>query len=328
MARVLVAKPRAAVWPVRYCEQQGFGCSCRRMPVKKVQQSVPVGTDSVVEPPTRPPSPWVPPERIRPTPPEPPPGFAEDPLEYPCDDELPIATNPFHFEWMMTCHRTLQHRYRGRRDLYLGCDMLVYYERGNREAAVAPDVFVSFGVPPRNQLSYFVWLEGKPPDAVWEFGAPLTVKGDAGEKKETYRRMGVWEYWLVDPVGGYHDPRVQGFQLVDGAYEQMPWEDGPDGMVAVWSPLLQLEQRFAEGRLRFWDRETAQYLELPEEESARLLLEERKGRLEAERGLLEERKGRLEERKARQRAEQDLEAEKRARNAPEARIAELEGRSE
>ena len=37
---------------------------------------------------------------------------------------------------------------------------------------------------------------------VWEVGAPLTVKGDAAQKKETYRRMGVREYWLADPVGG------------------------------------------------------------------------------------------------------------------------------
>jgi len=274
-----------------------------------------------------------------------------------------MATNPFHLQWMMRCYLELQHRYRGRRDLYLGCDMLVYYEQGNNRASVAPDVFVSFGVPAGHRASYFVWRDGKPPDVVWEFGSPSTAKGDAGEKKEKYRRMGVREYWLVDPVGGYHDPRVQGFQLVDGAYEQMPWEDGPDGMVAVWSPLLQLEQRFADGRLRFWDRETTRYLELPEEESDRLRLDERKGRLEAERGQLDERKGRLEaergqleerkgrleaergqleerkgrleaergqleERKARQRAEQDLEAEKRARKALEARIAELEGQSE
>ena len=62
--------------------------------------------------------------------------------------------------------------------------------------------------------------------------------------------MGVREYWLVDPVGGYHDPQVQGFQLVDGAYEQLPSEEGSEGMVAVWSPLLQLELRFADGQLR------------------------------------------------------------------------------
>ena len=111
----------------------------------------------------------------------------------------------------------------------------------------------SLGVPPRERPSYFVWQEGEPLDVVWEFGV-LTVKGGAGKKKETYRGMGVREYWLVDPVDGYHDPRLQGFQLLDGAYERLPWKEGSDGMVTVWSPLLQLKLRFANRQLRFWDR--------------------------------------------------------------------------
>jgi len=80
-------------------------------------------------------------------------------------------------------------------------------------------------VPPREQPSYFAWQEGKPLDVVSEFGAPLTIRGHAGQKKETYRGMGVREYWLVDPVGGVYDPRLQGFQLVDGVYEPMPCEE-------------------------------------------------------------------------------------------------------
>ena len=128
----------------------------------------------------------------------------------------------------------------------------------------------------RPASSYVVRREGNPPDVVWEFASLSTVRKEAGEKKEKYRQMGVREYWLVDPAGGYHDPQVQGFQLVDGAYEQLPSEEGPEGMVAVWSPLLQLELRFADGQPRFWDREKAQYVELPEEERDRLRLKERR----------------------------------------------------
>ena len=186
-----------------------------------------------------------------------------------------MSTNPDHLEWMIRCHRMLNHRFRGRPGLFVGCDMLIYYEPGNNKAAVAPDVFVSFGVPQHNQPSYFGWLEGKPPEVVWEFGAPSTVQGDAGKKKETYRRMGVREFWLVDPVGGVYDPRVQGFELVDGAYQQISCEEGPDGFAAVWSPVLHLELRFAHGRLRFWDRETARYRQLPEEAEAQIERDER-----------------------------------------------------
>ena len=238
------------------------------------------------------------------------PWIAEDPVECPSEDGLPMATNPTHSQWAGACSRTRKHNFRGRIDLYFGVDMLVYYERGNRKAAVAPDVFLSFGVPPGERASYSVWEEGKPPDVVWEFASPSTVKEDTGKKKNKFRRMGVQEYWLVDPVGGYHDPRVQGFQLLDGAYERMPWENGSDGLVAVWSPLVRLEVRFADGQRWFWDRKTAQYLELPEAEDEARLASKERARQEAE-----------------ARAEstaQALKAEQRARKVLEARIAEFE----
>ena len=177
-----------------------------------------------------------------------------------------MPTDLDHYAWSMVCYRMLKHRFRGCRDLLIACDMLVHYERGNNKAAVAPDVFVSFGVPPGPRSSYFVQREGKPPDVVLEFASPSTVRKDAGIKKEKYRQMGVREYWLVDE-----------------AYEQLRSEECPEGMVAVWGPLLQLEVRFADGQLRFWDREKALYVELPEEESDRLRLKERRGRLEEQR---------------------------------------------
>ena len=231
-----------------------------------------------------------------------------------------MATNVDHFDWSMVCYRMLKHRFRGRRKLLIAYDMLVIYRRGEDAVSLAPDVLVSFGVPPGPRASYSVRGEGKPPDVVLEFASPSTVKADAGKKKEKYRRMGVREYWLVDPVGGYHDPRVQGFQLVDGVYERLPWKEGSDGMVAVWSPVLQLEVRFADGWLRFWDREKARYVELPEEEKERL---QRGAEARAEK-----------EAEARQRAEartrsaeRALEAEKRARKALEESIAQSEAAS-
>ena len=198
------------------------------MPVEMVRKRVPAGAVPVAEPPPHLPVP------------------AEDPVEDPSGDGLPMATNLDQYAWLMVCYRILKYHFRACRDLLIACDMLVFYKWGEDEISLAPDVFVSFGVPPGPRSSYFVRREGKPTDVVLEFASPSTVRKDAGEKKEKYRQMGVREYWLVDPVGGYHDPQVQGFQLVDAAYEQLPSEEGSEGMVAVWSPLLQLELRFAD----------------------------------------------------------------------------------
>jgi len=245
-----------------------------------------------------------------------------------------MATNVDHFDWSMVCYRMLKHRFRGRRKLLIACDMLVNYRRGEDRIALAPDVLVSFGVPPGPRASYSVRGEGKPPDVVLEFASPSTVKADAGKKKEKYRRMGVREYWLVDPAGGYHDPRVQGFQLVDGVYERLPWKEGSDGMVAVWSPVLQLEVRFVDGWLRFWDRKKARYVELPEEEKERLQRgaeawaeKEAEARQRAEARLEKEAEARQRAEARTRSAERALEAEKRARKALEESIAQSEAES-
>ncbi len=309
------------------------------MPVKKVQQSVPAG--AVAPQPVRPPPPWVPPR------PAPPPVPAEDSVEYPSEDGIPMASSFKHALWMIACFRMLMHWFRGQLDVFVGIDLLVYYERGKKKASVAPDVFVSFGVPKRALPSYKVWEAGKPPDVVWEFGSQSTVKGDAGEKKEKYRRMGVREYWLVDLDGEYHNRPLKGFELVDGKYVEMPWEERPDGTLAVWSPALQLEQHCTEGQLRFWDPKTEEYLELPEEQAesraereAQARKQEAQARKQAESRADSEAQARREadrareqaesradsEALARRRADQGREEEIRKRKAVEARLAELEAR--
>ena len=286
---------------VRYSERRGRRRSGSRMSVKKVQQSVPTG--AIAPSPVRPPPPWVP---LPPPSPEP----AEDAVEYPCEDGIPMATSDKHARKMIACYRMLVHWFRGRMNMYIGIDLLVYYVRGDNTASVAPEVFVSLGVPNWSRPTYKVWEEGKPPEVVWEFGPPSSIKGDAGEKKEKYRRMGVREYWLVDPEGEYHDRCLQGFELVDGEYVELPREERPDGTVAVWSPVLQLEQQVTEGQLRFWDRKAEKYLELPEEEEERLRLGERRAREEAEARAANEAQAR--------------EAAMRKTRALEARLAELQ----
>ena len=293
------------------------------MAVKKVEQSVPTG--GVAPPPVRPPPLWVPPC--------PPPVPPEDPVEYPSEDGIPMAASLKHARWMMAGFRVLEHWFRGPLDVFVGIDMLVYYAQGDNSRSVAPDVFVSFGVEQRDLPCYKVWEEGKPPDVVWEFGSRSTAKEDAREKKEKYRRMGVREYWLVDVDGKYHDRRVQGFELVNGEYVELPWDEGPDGTVTVWSPALQLEQRFIDGQLRFWDRKTEKYLELPEEEErgAREQAESRaeseaRGRREAESRAESEAQARRESDQAREQAESRAESEARARMEAESR-AESEARA-
>ena len=296
------------------------------MPVKKVLQSVPTG--AVAPQPVRPPQPWLPPRMVPTAVP------AKDPVEYPSEDGIPMATSDTHALRMIECYRMLAHWFLGRLDIYISFDLLVYYVQGDNTASVAPDVFVSFGVPNRARPNYKVWEEGKPPDVVWEFGPPTSIKGDAREKKKKYRRMGVREYWLVDPDGEYHDRRVHGFELVNGEYVELPWEERPDGTVTVWSPVLQLEQRCMDGQLRFWDRKTEKDLKLPEEEAESPAESEAQARRESDRAReqaesradREARARREAESRADREAQARKEAESRAETEAQARKAEMQKR--
>ena len=207
--------------------------------------------------------------------------------------------------------------------MYIGMDMLVYDKRGDRTSCLAPNVFVTFDVAKPVGRSYKIWLVGKPPDIVWEFASASTAKEDAGTKKQRYRGWGVPEYWLYDPQGGLHKPRLQGFRLVKGRYRRLPEERRSDSLLVVTSPLLGLELHSSERGLRFWDPEAGDYLRTGGESEKERLVEQ------AEK--LEERAGRLEEREKRLQLEIRLEAEAQARResedratAAEARAAELE----
>ena len=306
------------------------------MPVKSIQQSVPQSTAPVGQPPVQPPSPVVQPPLVPlprreaivpPAPPE------RDEVEYPCEDGLPMASSPEQEAVMVDTRHVLLNYFASRPNVYLGMDLLVFDKQGDNTSCLAPDVFVTFDVRRKVEKSYRIWLVGKPPDVVWEFGSDSTWKGDAKEKKARYRKWGVSEYWLYDPQGGLHNPRLQGFQLVKGRYRRLPAERRSEGLLVVKSPLLGLEHHFDGQRLRFWDPVAKEYLKTGREsEKGRLKAEageerERQGRLEERQGRLEERKGRLKaeageerERKGRLEAEAGQERERQGRLEAEAEL--------
>ena len=128
---------------------------------------------------------------------------------------------------------------------------------------LAPDVFVVFGVPNRMRDSYVTYDEGKPPDFVLEVLSESTWRRDMGVKKTFYQRMGVREYWILDPVGTYVDPPpLKGFRLIGDHYEPI---DPMPGGTAYASEVLGLEFRLADGVFRIRDPATGTDLRGPME---------------------------------------------------------------
>ena len=188
--------------------------------------------------------------------------------------------------------------FRDRSDVLMSSNTFIYYDEGNRRAAVAPDWYVSFGVDPdaiREIESYLLWVVGKPPEFVLEIASPSTFANDLGWKRDLYARIGVREYWRYDPKGGelYGEPLV-GEELVDGMYRRLEIHQTDDGGIWGRSPVLGLDIYWGEQQVEFVDSATGEPLRrLGEERAAREEAEARAAGAEA-RELQVERAARLE----------------------------------
>ena len=220
-------------------------------------------------------------------------------IDYPSSDGKPLAENDVQARAILYAFGALRVRYRDRRsDVYVSADLLIYYEEGNPRVSVAPDVFVVFGVEDHARMNYKVWKEGKGPDFVLEVASPNTWREDVERKPGIYANLGVREYFLFDPMGEHYTPRLQGYRLVDGAYERLSAVESIDRTLTMPSEVLGLELRAqAGGKIRFRDPRTGEELLSHGETHAAL-------------------------RSARHRAEKEAAAHR----AAEARIAELEMR--
>jgi Uma2 family endonuclease len=216
---------------------------------------------------------------------------------YPESDGEPVGETDDHRELMFVLIFALKNLLR-RTAAYVAGNLFIYYEEGHPESVVAPDVFVIFGVPQHNRRTYKTWEHGgKCPDLVIELTSSKTRYVDLGEKRVRYAELGVQEYYIFDPLGEYLEPRLRGYQLVDGELLPLP---GP----RMFSRLLNAELRVMDNTLRLYDMASGTLLPTPYE-----LDDERQREAEA----------RQREAEARQR-----EAEARQREAEARRTAEAE----
>ena len=208
-------------------------------------------------------------------------------IHYPETDGMPLPDGEYQLDYFIEIIAILKHFFRNRFDVWVNGNTFLYYVEGDFQSFVSPDCYVAFGVDRDLILSnnnYRVWDMGKAPDFVLEIGSPSTWRQDLGTKRDLYARLGVVEYWKFDPSGGDHygEPLV-GETLVDGEYRELDMVRGADGGVWGYSPTLNLELRWQEGRLRFYDHVGRRWLENLEESEARAqTAEARNAELEAE----------------------------------------------
>jgi Uma2 family endonuclease len=212
-----------------------------------------------------------------------------------------MAETPWHRRQMNNLIFNLDNLTADQPRVYVGGNMLMYYNPQSGWDHVSPDVFVTFNVPRGDRRKWETWKEDdRFADVVFEITSASTYAEDLGKKRRLYARHGVQELYLYDPE---HDvqPYFRGFRLVDGELVELP----PLINNAYYSALLRVELRVIGQWLRVIDPTTGEPMPIPEEiEVARRLAEER-------------------ERQARER-EQEAEAERQrevaARQAAEAAL--------
>ncbi len=110
-----------------------------------------------------------------------------------------------------------------------------------RQPPLVPDVMLSLGVPSqrglslKENLSYFMWVIGKPPDVVIEIVSDF--RGDEETAKMTaYARIGVAYYIIFDPWNYLHGGSLRAFGLSQGKYKSIEpsWLENAGLGLTIW----------------------------------------------------------------------------------------------
>jgi Uma2 family endonuclease len=180
---------------------------------------------------------------------------------YPESDGTPTGETGVHIGALIDLREALRDHFRDDPQMYAAGNMLPYYEEGNPEACVAPDVFVAQGVAKGERRTQRLWEEGRPPVVVFEITSRGSRLEDLGTKRVVYATLGVREYFLYDPLGEYLRPPLQGYRLQEGVYQRIP----PESEGRLTSRALGLDLRVEDGRLRLVNPTTGERLLTPAE---------------------------------------------------------------
>ena len=211
-----------------------------------------------------------------------------DPPEDPEDkmtsfDHLTINGNAYHL---------IQHLGNPETTLVAGDRYLALAPTRSLAGVRYPDMLVAFGVDPaayKASNAYVISEQGKPPDFVLEIASRSTGLIDVTDKRDDYAALGIGEYWRFDETGQYHGVRLAGDRLVEGEYAAIDIEELPDRSLQGYSTALDLNLRWVDGELVFYDPATGRRIAtLADEREARIAAEEARAAAEARVRELEE----------------------------------------
>ncbi len=204
------------------------------------------------------------------------PGTQIDP-RHPDEDGRFVGETDYHTNALIWLRQALEDFFAGRQDVYVGSNLIYYWQEGDASKRRDPDGLVAKGVRGSHPRRAFrLWEEKVKPCTFFEIASRRTFRIDRSEKVTLYAGLGIKEYFLFDPEYRYLKPTLQGYRSVKGEPRAIkPSADG--GLVS-----RQLGLRLvAEGpMLRLYDLATGQPIltrdERADQEQQRALDEQRR----------------------------------------------------
>ena len=240
-------------------------------------------------------------------------------IHYPETDGMPLPDGYYQDPLFREIVTTIEAHYQNRPDVAVSGNTFVYYHQGDPQRFIAPDCYVALGISKASierYNTYRIWEVGKPPDFALEIGSPSTARHDLIGKRQLYARIGIGEYWRYDATGGafYGEPLV-GEYLENGQYHRFPLNHEPDGAIWSHSPTLNLTLHWQNGRLRFHNPATNQWLLSYHEQNAARQAAETQARAAESQARAAETQARAAEAQARFAQQSQADAEARANRA-------------
>lgn len=175
---------------------------------------------------------------------------------YPSEIVDEMGETAIHFKLISLFYNLLEAFFAARNDVAIGANLMIYFDEGNSKRWLAPDVFVCFGVENKLRRTFKTWEEGVFPQIVFEIASDNTFENDLGGKRLEYARLGVEEYYLLDPEREYLPSPLMAFRRNKGRLEMVQFENN-----RVASPLLELEIVDTGKSFRIFNPQTQEFLQ-------------------------------------------------------------------
>lgn len=179
---------------------------------------------------------------------------------YPETDENIMPEGIQHFLLSVRLASMLLAFFAKREDVKVFGNCMLYYEEGNPQKVVSPDLMICFGLQKTPMRVYKLWEEKVVPSVVIEFASETTWLNDVSTKLALYQKLGIKEYYVYDVEYDNLPESLLVYRLFDDELKQIEIEDK-----RVLSESLNLDLVDTGETLRFFNPETNEFLMTMEE---------------------------------------------------------------